>query len=176
MRQMLAAAVLLIALPSLCVAQSLAEAAAREREKRKGQKAGKVITEEELRRAGQSGRANVDTGAPAPDPKASPGAPGQAPGAAASPDAAKPKTDDEVRAEQEQAWRDKRKQVQEDVQRITQAVAALQLEINDATGNLYSNRRTTILSQLDKANTDLKAAQQQLAALDEEGRRSRFRP
>lgn len=174
MRQTLGFAVaVLLALPPFSVAQSLGELAAREREKKKGQKTGKVITEEDLRRAGQSGRGNVETGAQAASP--APGAPtaGQAAGAS---DAAKPKTDDELRAEQEQAWRDKLKKAQEDAQRLTQVVDSLQKSLNDMTGNLYGSQRTALLSQTEKANAELKAAQQQVTALEEEGRRSRFRP
>jgi DNA repair exonuclease SbcCD ATPase subunit len=164
-----------LALPHLAAAQSLAEIAAREREKRKGQKpTGKVITEDDLRRGGQ-GRGTVNS---EPTATASP-APGQAAqgGAAAAAGAAeKPKTDDEVRAEQEKAWRDKLKKAQDDVQRVTQALDAVQKHLGDLTGNLYGSQRTTLLTEQDKLKAELQTAQQQVAALEDEGRRSRFRP
>jgi hypothetical protein len=170
------AVAILIALPSFSAAQSLAEAAAREREKRKGQKAGKVITEDELRRAGRGpGTANVSMSAP--DPAASPAASGQAQPAGATQAGAAPKakTDDEVRAEQEQAWRDKLKTAQEDVLRLTQAATALQNSLNDLSGNVYGSQRTNLMNQLEKTKAELQAAQAQVATLQDEGRRSRFR-
>lgn len=165
----------LIALPSLAAAQSLGELAAREREKRKGQKpTTKVITDDDLRRGGQAGRGTVNTGLAGPAVAASPAA-GQAAGAAA-PEGEKPKTEEELRAEQEQAWRAKLKKAQEDVQRLTLAVDTVQRHLGDITGNLYGSQRTALLSEQDKLKAELQAAQQQVAALEEEGRRSRFRP
>jgi DNA repair exonuclease SbcCD ATPase subunit len=177
MRRALAlTAAALIALPSFAGAQSLGELAAREREKRKGQKpAGKVITDEDLRR-GSAGKGTVNTGMP--EPAASPAA-GQAPGqsgAAAAADAQKPKTEEDARAEQEKAWRERLKKAQDDVQRLTQAVEAVQKHLGDITGNLYGSQRTTLLAELDKLKAEQQTAQQQVAALEEEGRRSRFRP
>jgi hypothetical protein len=175
MRQSVACAVaIFVALPSFAAAQSLAEAAAKEREKRKAQKAGKVITEDDLRRAGTgSGNANVSMAAPdaVASPAASPAA-GQ-PGAAQP--GTKPKTDDEIRAEQQQAWRDKLKKAQDEVQRLTQLTESLQSGLNDLTGNVYGSARTNMINQLEAAKGELKAAQGQVAAIEEEGRRSRFR-
>lgn len=168
------AVAVLIALPHFSDAQSIGELAAREREKKKGQKAGKVITEDDLRRAGQGGRGNVSADTPASAASPAPGA-SAAPAAGAA-DAAKPKTDDELRAEQEQAWRLKLKKAQEDVQKLTQVVEALQQSLNDLSGNVYGSQRTNLLNQSEKASAELKAAQQQVAGLEEEGRRSRFRP
>ncbi len=164
----------LVGLPSVCAAQSLAEAAAREREKRKGQKAGKVITEDELRRAGHgSGNANVSMSAP--DPAASPAASSQGATGAAQGGADKPKTDEELRADQEKAWREKLKKAQEEVQRLTQLTAALQTSLNDMTGNVYGSQRTNVMNQLEQAKAQLLTAQGQVTALEDEGRRSRFR-
>jgi hypothetical protein len=174
MRQSVAFVVaVLVGLPSFAAAQSLAEAAAKEREKRKGQKAGKVITEDELRRAGH-GPGNANVSMSAPDPAASP-ATGQAAAGAPQAGTAKPKTDDEIRAEQEQAWRDKLKKAQEEVQRLTQLTAALQNNLNDITGNVYGSQRTSLLNQLEQAKAQLATAQGQVTALEDEGRRSRFR-
>ncbi len=50
------------------------------------------------------------------------------------------------------------------------------LYLGDLSGNLYGSQRTNLLNQSEKASAELKAAQQQVAALEEEGRRSRFRP
>src|SRR5262245_7274465 len=177
MRQWVGLAVaILAAWPSLSAAQSLAEAAAKEREKRKNQKAGKVITEDELRRAG-NGPGNANVSMSAPDPAASPAASGTA-GAAAPGTAqagAKPKTEDEIRAEQEQAWRGRLKKAQEEVQRLTQLATSLQNNLNDMTGNMYGSQRTSLLNQLEQTKAQLTAAQGQVTALEDEGRKSRFR-
>lgn len=164
-----------LALPHLAAAQSLAEIAAREREKRKGQKpTGKVITEDDLRRGGQ-GRGTVNT-EPTATASPAPGQAAQAGAAGAAGAAEKPKTDDEVRAEQEKAWRDKLKKAQDDLQRVNQAIAALQKNLDNIAGNLYSTQRTTLLSEMEKLKAEQLTTQQQVAAVEEEGRRSRFRP
>jgi hypothetical protein len=107
--------------------------------------------------------------AAAPSASPSPGAAPAAPGP-------KPKTEDELRAEQEQAWRDKLKLAQGDVDRFTKGLDAVNVQLGDTTQNLYGSARTGLLNQADKLKADLQAAQQQVAALQEEGRRSRFRP
>jgi hypothetical protein len=173
------ALVAVLALPSFAAAQSMAELAAREREKRKAQKpAGKVITDEDLRR-GSAGRGTVNAGMPDPSTPAAAASP--AAGSAATSQATpaggqKPKTEEELRAEQEQAWRDRLKKAQAEVQRVSQALDAVNRSLADMTGNLYGAQRTTLLGELDKLKIEQQVVQQQLAALEEEGRRSRFRP
>lgn len=169
------AAVAFVSVPAVSQAQGLAEAAAKEREKRKGQKAPKVLTEDDLRRAGQSGNANVDTGAPAPP--ASP-APGAAPAAAAGAETAdkKEKSAEEQRAEQEKAWRDKLQKAQQQVQELSARADKIQGYLNDLSGNVYGSQRTGLLNELQKTQGELKQAQQQVADLQEEGRRNSFRP
>lgn len=171
MRQVGILAVAVLLLPGLCGAQSLGELAAKERERKKGQKTGKVFTEEDLNKAGQGGAANVQTSAPVAATSASPEAP--APAGAAAPN--KPKTEDELRAEQEQAWREKLKQAQEERQRLIEAQGKIQANLNDLTGNIYGAQRTTLLTLLDKTKAELQATDQQIEALQEEGRRNRYR-
>jgi hypothetical protein len=170
------ALVAVLALPTFAGAQSMAELAAREREKRKTQKpSGKVITDEDLRR-GSTGRGTVNTapGESAPATAASPAAGGAQPAAPAG--AQKPKTEEELRAEQEQAWREKLKKAQAEVQRVTLALDTVNRSLSDMTGNLYGAQRTTLLAEADKLKIEQQVVQQQLAAVEEEGRRSRFRP
>jgi poly-gamma-glutamate capsule biosynthesis protein CapA/YwtB (metallophosphatase superfamily) len=171
------ALVAVLALPSFAAAQSMAELAAREREKRKTQKpTTKVLTEEDLRR-GSAGRGTVNTGMPEPATAATaaPGA-GTATAAAAAPGTQKPKTEEELRAEQEQAWRERLKKAQAEVQRVSQALDAVNRSLADMTGNLYGAQRTTLLGEADKLKIEQQVVQQQLTAVEEEGRRSRFRP
>jgi hypothetical protein len=161
----------LLLLPGLAAAQSLTEAAAKERERRKSQAAPKVYTEDDLRRAGMRGTANVGGGAAeaSPEPAKTAGA-GQA--AAAKPPE---KTEDELRQEQEKAWREKLQKATEEVQRLTAQADRLQRALNDLSGNIYGAARSESLRQLEDTKAKLAAAQQQVADLQDEGRRSRFR-
>jgi hypothetical protein len=157
--------------PGLASTQSLPEAAAKERERRKSQAAPKVYTEDDLRRAGTRAVGGVGGGA------AEPGAEPAKPAAAGQPAAAKPpeKTEDELRQEQAQAWREKLQKANEEVGRLTAQADRLQRGLNDLTGNIYGSARSETLRQLEDTKAKLAAAQQQVADLQEEGRRSRFR-
>jgi hypothetical protein len=158
-------------LPGLAGAQSLTEAAVKERERRKSQAAPKVYTEDDLRRAGSLGTANVGGGAAEPSPAPAKPA-GTGPAAAAKPPE---KTEDELRQEQEKAWREKVQKATEEVQRLTAQANRLQQAVNDLTGNIYGAARTENLRQLEDTKAKLAVAQQQVADLQDEGRRSRFR-
>jgi len=151
--------------------QSLGEIAAREKErqervKRKTGGAAHVITEDDLRGrgAGTYSQPAADSANPAASP--SPGA---------SPGAAKPKTDDELRAEQEKAWRERLQQAQEDVTRLQTGVDNLQRELGDPSMGVYGPGRARSISRLEEAQKQLAAAKQKVDDLQEEGRRSRFR-
>ncbi len=146
--------------------QSLAEAAARERQRRKALAETRVYTETELRTSGRG--AYPASGQQAtPQPEASP---------AAAAGAAGQKSEEEVRSEQEQAWREKLQQATQDVERYQQQADELQRQLNDMTGNLYGAGRTKLLNELETAKQNLAQARQRVADLQEEGRRSRFRP
>ena len=147
-------------------AQGLADAAARERERRKKLPQAKVYTEAELRTSGRgtvTGLENqVPQGEPSPQPATAPG------GAA--------KSEDEIRAEQEQAWRDKLQQANQDVERFKGEAESVQRDLNNLGGNIYGAGRTKLMNELDTARKSLADAQKRVADLQEEGRRSRFRP
>jgi hypothetical protein len=152
--------------------QSLAEIAAREKErqekvKRKTGGAAHVITEDDLRGRGagtysQPGAGTTATPSASPSPSASPGA-------------EKPKTEDEIRAEQEKAWRDRLEHFQTEVTRLTGVVDSLQRDLGDLTAPLYGGSRTSLINRLDAAQKSLAEARQQVEALQEEGRRNRYR-
>jgi hypothetical protein len=156
----------LVALPAVSGAQSLAEIAAREKERRKNQKPAKVYTENDVRRgAGELGEAA------AVPPPAETGA--KAEGAAAAP--AKPeKSDEEKKAEQQKAWRERLKKTTEDVTRLGAEVDRLQAAA-DGNSNFFSATRTSLVSQLDQAKVQLEQAKQTLSELEEEGRRNLYR-
>lgn len=153
--------------------QSLAEIAAREkaRQEKERKKAGgpaKVITEDDLRGRGAGTYSQPGTGPAAASPAASP-----SPGA--SPGAEKPKTEEELRAEAEKAWRDKLQHFQNEVTRLEGVVASLRTDLGDLTGPLYGGSRTALLNRMEEAQKSLAAAKQQVADIEEEGRRNRYR-
>jgi len=152
--------------------QSLAEVAAREKErqekvKRKAGGAAHVITEDDLRGRGagtysQPGAGSSATPAASPSPGASPGA-------------EKQKTDDEIRAEQEKAWRERLQQAQDDVTRLSAGIDGLQRDLGDPSVGTYGAGRARMISRLEEAQKQLAAAKQKVEDLQEEGRHSRFR-
>jgi hypothetical protein len=153
--------------------QSLAEIAAREKErqekvKKKTGGAAHVITEDDLRGRGAGTYSQPGAGSAAATPSASP-----SPGA--SPGAEKPKTEDEIRAEQEKAWRERLEHFQAEVARLTGVVASIQTDLGDLSGPMYGGSRTSLLNRLDTAQKSLAQARQQVEDLQEEGRRNRYR-
>lgn len=161
-------------------AQSLADAAAREKEKRKAQKPAKVFTEDDLRRAGSSGRASVVTGDPAgaattEEGAAVEGADGAVPTdePAATPKKAE-KTSAELRAENQTAWRAKLDKAQAELAAATSEVTRIQGYIAglspESTGAL-ANFNARLKEQQDRVTN----ARAQVDALETEGRHNGYR-
>jgi ElaB/YqjD/DUF883 family membrane-anchored ribosome-binding protein len=152
--------------------QSLGEIAAREKErqqkvKKKTGGAAHVITEDDLRGRGAGTYSQPGTGTA--------GTPSASPSPGASPGAEKAKTDDEIRAEQEKAWRDRLQQAQEEVTRLSTGVEGLQRDLGDPSVGVYGPGRAKAVSRLEEAQKQLAAAKQRVEDLTEEGRRNRFR-
>jgi len=158
-------------IPSASSAQGLAEAAAKEKERRKGRSA-KVFTEEDLRRAGY-GRPREAATADAGSTPETPAAPKDG---TVKEGAAKPKSDDEVRAEQEKAWRDRLTKANADAARLATLADSLQRGANDLTQNVYGGARAAQLDKLEDTKKQLAVAHGAIATLEAEGRRSGFRP
>lgn len=172
---------------SMLCAQSLGELAAKEQERRQKERAkrggsAKVITEDDLRGGGRgtlsnpgatSGEAPAE--APAAEAATTQPAEGEAAGAEAKPAAPKEKTEDEIRAEQQNDWRQRVQQARDQVAQLTDRVNRLQQTLNDVSSPLYGSTRTTMLNQWETAKKDLAAAQQRVADLEEEGRRRAYR-
>lgn len=161
-------------LPSLCAAQSLAEAAAKEKARRKALTPGKTYTEEDLRRAGgpaaaASSTATSDAAAPAAEAT---GAPKEGATPASGP---KAKTDDELRADREKDWRDRLAKTNDEITQLNATIASLETALGDLSQNLYGATRTSQLTQLDESKAKLAAAQKSLADLQEEGRRNSYK-
>ena len=166
-----AAAVAAIVIPTLR-AQSLAEVAERNRKKeaQKG-KPGKVYTETDLRgRPGPGGAMSAMEG-PVATVAASP-APGTSPAPGASPAA---KSEDELRAEAEAAWRERLQKANEDVTRIQSEVDRGQTALNDISGPLYGGTRAGLIAKVEEGQRQLAVARQLVLDIQEEGRRARFR-
>jgi hypothetical protein len=183
-----ALAVGLFSVPVPASAQSLAEAAAREKERKeraaregKSRPPVKVITEDELRGRMSSGTlsqpAASDTDSSAATTEG--GNPAAAPGAAAQPDAAaKPapeKSEEEVRAEKQTEWRQKLQDAQARATTLRTRRDSIQTALNDMSGPIYGPGRASMANQLEQTKTALAAAEQTIAGLEEEGRRSRYR-
>jgi hypothetical protein len=179
-------------------AQSLGDVANKEKQKRQGKPAPKVITESDLGRSpkrgtvSMSGELPAETGeapaeaAPAPEggtvsegeaasgEVATGGTEGQAEGgeAAAKPGAKKEKTEDEIRAEQRAQWQKKLDIARENVRAHQTNVDNIQRDLNDLTGGVFTERRNQVLKMLDDEKAKLAAAQATLTQLEEEGRRA----
>lgn len=160
----LSAALLLV--PKAATAQTLGEVAEKEKERRKKEKPAKVYTEGDLKKGG----GNVSVVGPASTTSEAKPAEG-AEGAAKE----KEKTDDEKKAEQAKAWREKLDEARANVTRLSAEVTKLQTDANDLSGPLYSSIRTSLLNRLEEAKKLLAAAQQSVTDLEEEGRRNGYR-
>lgn len=173
-RPVLAALAVVLCAGTLAGAQSLGEVAAREKERREKERqkhgTAKVLTEDDLRSGGKGTFSNAGSTAAAEGEAAK-----EAPAAEGAKPAAKEKSEDEARAEQQAAWRRRLDDANAQVVALTARVNELQTALNDVSGNLYSAGRTNAMNELDKAKADLAAAQQSVTALEEEGRRNRFR-
>lgn len=159
----------LLALPAFVSAQSLGEAAEKAKRERKGGAKPKVITDADLRRGTVpeppvSSSESTTAAEPAPADAAATGAP------------AKEKTEDELRAEAEAAWRKRLQDKRDEIARLNSEASQLQASLNDLSQNLYGSNRATTMTRLDEVKKQLAAAQGAVTDLEEEGRRSRFRP
>lgn len=159
-----------LAFASGASAQSLAEIAARQKEKRKGKPA-KVFTEEDLRRGSARALTPGDEGVAAEDEPAAVPAPAAAPAG----NAPAQKSEEELRAEQERAWREKLQKSRDNVTQLTAEVNRLQTALNDLTQPAFGATRAARIAALEKAKAQLGFAQQSIVDLEEEGRRAGYR-
>jgi hypothetical protein len=167
----LAAAFVLAAVPSS--AQSLAELAAREKERRsKAKSAGKMYTESDLGKGGASAAATDAAATPAAEAKTTTATDAAKPSGDA---AKKEKTDDELKAEREKAWRDKLAQANAESARLQARADDLQRALNDLSQNLYGSTRAAQASELEQVQQKLADSRKSLEELQEEGRRNGYR-
>jgi hypothetical protein len=189
MRILHSAAALAVALgfAGTAPAQSLGEIAAKEKEKRQGKPAPKVISENDLGRAGKKGTLSMagdsSSGEAAPAADATEGAPAEgategqqasppAAPAAGQPPAKKEKTEDEIQAERRAEWRKKLDLARDKVTVHQTNIDNITRDLNDPTAGTYTDRRVQTETLLASEKASLAAAQAELDRLDEEGRRN----
>ncbi len=173
--QLLLTALLALAfwLPSTLYAQSIADAAAKENQRKKG-KPVRVITEDDLKRTTTDPNANFNTAGAtaAPSPTSTPGTAGAA---AADKKSDKPeKTEEEIRADRQKDWSERRDKANEKVTQLKAEVDQLQLAANDVNAGAYSPARTQLLGRLEAAKRELAAAQAEVDSLENERRAAGF--
>lgn len=161
------------------MAQSLGEIAEREKARRDKdaakRPAAKVITEDELRGRRTSGTVSQPAADEVVAGASSAPAAGTAPAAGGAPAAGKPeKTEDELRAEKVAEWRQKLQDAQANVSTLRARQDQIQTELND-TRTVYGPNRASLINHLEKTKSALAQAEQTVANLEEEGRRSRYR-
>jgi hypothetical protein len=171
-----AAATALFLAPGALEAQSLAEAAAKEKARRKAleessKKPAKTYNEDDLARSGTGkGSVSFPTGPDAAAPAPGDAQKGTESGGAATSE----KSAEAVRAEANAAWRKNLDDANKAAATYRDQVTKLQNDLND-TGGLYSARRTTLMTFLDETKVKLAESEAKVADLEEQGRRSGYR-
>jgi hypothetical protein len=98
-------------------------------------------------------------------------------GAPAAPKAAEgpTKAEEEARAKAEEAWRRRLDQARKEEAVYKDIIGKLQLELNDTSGGLYNPGRASKIAFQDENKQKLAEVQGRIAALEDEGRRNRYR-
>jgi DNA repair exonuclease SbcCD ATPase subunit len=176
MRRLIVPLALLVALPAGLFAQSVADTAAKEKERREkarqGKAPAKVYTEDDLRNAGRGTLSAPASNEAAAAASATPPSPAASPQPGASP---AEKTEDELKAERQQQWREQVQKTQAEIQSLGQKADQLQMQLNDLSQNLYTSTRANLANELDGTKTKLATAQRTLATLEDDGRRLGYR-
>lgn len=159
MRRVLAVAVLLCAAAPLA-AQSLPEAAERQKKERKGQ--ARVYTDEDLKRAGARTAFPAE---PAPSAEASPAA-------AAAKTKAEEKTDDQLRADKKAELEKKIQEQQQIIAQVRKMMDDAQRELNDLSNYTVGPRRAALLKVIDDGNAEIAKANAAMAEIEEQARRA----
>jgi hypothetical protein len=164
----------LLVVPSVGFGESLAEAAAKEKARRKAladsnKKPAKSYSDTDLGNA-KGTNASFPSGA---DTSSSTGT--AADKDPAAPGAKKEKTEDEKQAEASAAWRKSLDAANTDAATYRDQVAKIQSDMNDTSAGLYSNRRATMATQLEDAKRKQAEADAKVADLQEQGRRNGYR-
>jgi hypothetical protein len=177
MKRLLLAVLLLQALVTAAGAQSLADIARKEEERRKDiKKPAKVYTNKDLGPVG-----------PAPPPAPAPAATTAAPAEGTGEDGTKPPTEEEQRAVQEQAWRSRMGDARSKLERSKMYAEALQTRANSLWADFTARddpaqragieaERKKTLAEIDKVKGEIQEQTKALADLEEEARRAGVPP
>jgi hypothetical protein len=169
------AAVAIFLMPSVGFGQSLAEAAAKEKARRKAleeskKKPARSYSDADLANA-KGSNASFPSGADAPaSTEPSSGKEGSGSGQKET-----EKTDEEKQAEASAGWRKSLDSANKDAATYRDQVARIQNDLNDTSGGIYSARRTTLLTLLEETQRKLTETQAKVADLEEQGRRNGYR-
>lgn len=160
-------AVALGAAPRFSAAQSLAEVAAKEKERRKGT-SGKVITESDLRSAGHGTQSFESEGTSEGDGTASAdGAPAAEGGAGAKAAGSTEKSDDK-RADRQAALQKEIDAERTHIEGMKKDIATREVELNDPTfagDSQVNSRRTALLKYVDDAKAAITTHEAQIEKL-----------
>lgn len=162
MRRPLAVALLLCAAAPLA-AQSLPEAAEKQKKERKGQ--AKVYTEDDLKRAGARAALPPEAAPPAEAATSEPAA------AAAKPKAEE-KTDDQLRAEKKAELEKKIQEQQGIIAQVRKMMDDARQELNDLSNYTVGPRRAALLKIIDDGNAEIAKANAAIAEVEEQARRA----
>jgi len=158
----------LLLLPARAQAQSLAEIAAKERERRKALgKTSRTITEEDLGMRRPKG----DDG-PAKPPL--PAAPAVATPSVETAEEPEQQSVEEEREDRLDVWNQMLENARQDVARLSAEVDRLEASLSSLSG-LYGRGRAERMGQLEKAKQDLAAFRRVVEEMELEGRRQGFR-
>jgi hypothetical protein len=160
----LISALTLLGSESLQAQETLGDPAARERERRESIPDTPVLTESDLGSVGADPLALPDESSVAPTSSPKTAASSPSVGTAASGEKKKEKTEEEIRAEREQEWRD----------RLTAAQAELSRR-QAALERMESWRFAFMNPELESANAAVKTAQDAVDALEDERRQNGYR-
>ncbi len=162
-------------LASIASAQGLGSAAAREREKRKAEpaKPAKVYTDSDLGNTVPITRVSADA-SPADAGSTSPGAAGESGQKAPDPAQAE-KEEAEQRAKAVETWTQQLTKARQEEQIYKDLVEKAQQAVNDPGASFYSTGHANTVAFLEEQKQKLAQTQQRIAALEEEGRRNRYR-
>jgi hypothetical protein len=166
-----AAAVAFGAIPRPAAAQSLAEIAAKEKERRKGT-GGKVITESDLGGASQ-GTQGLESEASS-DSEAEPAAEGASTAEGATKGekgGPKEKSEDEKRADRQASLQKELDAERAHIEGIKKDMAAREVELADTSNYLIGGRRTALLKYVEDAKQAIATHEAQVEKLQEQARR-----
>jgi hypothetical protein len=157
-------------LGSLASAQGLGDVAAQEKQKRKAEPTqSKVYTETDL------GPSMAPVGLPESLPATAEGDEDDGDGKAPDASAQSAASEEDQRAAAEAAWRKKLDRARQEEATYQEVIDRLQTELNDISGGVYNPGRASRIAFLEENKELLAATQEQVAALEREGRANNYR-